>query len=205
MNKCLYTFPHKSREAMQGYLLDHESYGGWNHPYRQWSPLAWNVKIHRCDDMARNGAYKTSPEFDDAWDSYLEQSNEMFGWICEDMARHYLEGEYTTYPGNDQGDWKFCMAGRSGGHMILESWKGTEFIKGWSKDRWSEYIEGLDFNSLRTLYKAARCMDQDFSREAIAKDFDYHLNFRRNAWEEEYEKEMAFEKAKKGFEPCPQI
>lgn len=40
--KSPYTYPHRSKRAQVEYLADHDSYGGWNHPCRRWSPLSWN-------------------------------------------------------------------------------------------------------------------------------------------------------------------
>lgn len=218
--KCPYQFPHKSRAGMTAYLADHESYGGWNHPFRRWSPLSWNVKLGGFSNDGKRGEFKANPEFDDAWDSYVQSSNSVWDWITEDMCRTYSDSEYTTYPGDDQGQWKFCFAGRSGGHMILESWQiarpqrdgkpdglslKVDFLRQFDRDSWVEWLGEIEFSTLRALYRAVRCMDQDFTRDKLNREFEHQLNFRREQWEGEHAEELAQEQAVAGFEPCPAI
>lgn len=189
--KNLYTFPHKCRADITDYLINHTSYGGWNHPYRGWSPLAWNVKVHDIDWTG--GRYlkvhePIDPLLDETWEEYVKEGNNqdnLYQIIFEDARRYYGdEGLYTTYPGKDQGDWKFCFGGRSGGWMILEKWKGDNFLKMSDRGSWEDYLDGLSFLDLRTLYKGVRCMDQDFTRENASREISYQLNFQRVLWEE---------------------
>lgn len=197
---------------MIGYLSDHESYSGWNHPYRKWSPLSWDVKLSPNYDGKR-GECKTDDALDDEWDKHVTSSDgqHIWDWIVEDMRCHYTEGTYCTYPGDDQGNWKFCFAGRSGGHMLLEEWKYGKwncinFLKGfYGVDTWTAWLEGQPFGELRTLYRAVRCMDADFTREKMNREFEYQLNFRRHEWEEDYRRNESFSKAEQGIEPCPAI
>lgn len=193
MKRSPYTYPHKSKHAQIDYLTGHDAYGGWNHPNRGWSPLSWNVRIGNADFEQPKGEYQLDPSHDDAWAKYVEKKSELFYWACEDMARQYTEGEYTTYPGDDQGDWEFCFAGRSGGQMLLAKWKGTDFLRSFdSAEHWRDWLtEGIDTAALRTLYRAVRCMDHDLRRDAINAEFEYQLNFRRHEFEEEREVELA--------------
>lgn len=204
-----YTWPHRSRAAMTDYLIEHESYGGWNHPYRHWSPLSWNVKLNPSWE-GKAGDYKTNDALDHQWNLYCTTgagSEYLWDEIVKNMRRHYTDSEYTTYPGDDQGDWKFCFAGRSGGHMLLEEWKhGCNFLKDiGSEDGWREYLDSRTFSTLNTLYRAVRCMDHDFTREKMNAEFDYNLTFRRWEWEEEYRRNEKFSQAQAGLEPCPAI
>lgn len=204
--KCPYTFPHKSRKAMVEYLADHENYGGWNHPYRRWSPLSWNVKIGNVSHDGKRGENTVNPDFDEAWQEYCQHADHLFNDICESMASFYLEGLYTTYPGNDRGAWKFCMAGRSGGHMLLEGWEGMNLLTRFSgEDDWREWLGSISFGTLRTLYRAVRNMDQDISRDNINRNYEFELNFRRSEWEAEHARDIAQQQAVEGFEPCPAI
>ncbi len=81
--KCPYTYPHRSRWAMIDYLASHESYGGWNHPFRKWSPLAWNVKFGMTSNDGKRGEEKTTLELDDQWEAYVESNHELWNGIVE--------------------------------------------------------------------------------------------------------------------------
>lgn len=186
--KCPYTFPDKSRVAITNYLISHTDYGGWNHPYRGWSPLAWNVKVDHIDwTGGRRLKYHQpiDPLLDDEWAEHAKRDeSSLYDIIIEDARRTYDEGLYTTYPGDDQGDWKFCFGGRSGGWLILEGWKNDDFLKMAHKECWEPYLDGLFYSDLITLYKGVRCMDQDFTREKARMEVSYQLNFQRILWEE---------------------
>jgi len=185
-HKCPYTYPHRSRKAQAAYLAEHDSYGGWNHPMRRWSPLSWNVRIGNVNWRRPKGDCDLDAAFDDDWESYVESNQELFAWITEDMAREYTDSEYTTYPGEDQGDWTFCFAGRSGGQMLLAKWLYVDFIRGdWSESSWAEWLDDQPADTIRTLYRAVRCMDQDFTSAKIDAEFEYRLNDRRGQWEAE--------------------
>jgi hypothetical protein len=186
--KCPYSYPHRSRKSQVQYLADHDSYGGWNHPNRGWSPLAWNVKIGTINWRSPKGEESLDAGLDDQWNQYVESNSELFYWICEDVARQYLEGEYTTYPGDDQGDWKFCLAGRSGGHLLLSDWRGTDFLSSFqNSEHWFDWLtSGITTEALNKLYRAVRCMDQDLERSRINAEFEYQLNFRRHEWEQQH-------------------
>lgn len=188
--KCPYTYPHKSKAGMVQYLASHDSYGGWNHPNRGFSPLSWNVKLYNFKTDGKQGEFTATESLDDAWEQYTQDTPELFEWVVEDMRRQYSEGEYTTYPGNDQGDWEFCFAGRSGGHMLLESWKGCgysiDFLGDFSSEAdWEQWLDGLCFQDLKALYRAVRCMDADFTRDKINREVEYQVSFRREQWEAE--------------------
>jgi hypothetical protein len=184
--KNIYTYPHKSKKSIIDYLVNHEAYGGWNHPNRGWSPLSWDVKVHRLD---YTGGWRLDyhepidPLLDEKWDDYVRSDENVVNLATEDAQRQYLESEYCTHPGDDQGDWKFCFGGRSGGHLILKSWKSYDFLNMGSSESWEDYLNDLSFSDLTTLYKAVRCMDVDFPRENASKNVSYQLNFQRVLWE----------------------
>jgi len=206
-HKCPYTWPLKSRKAMVEYLADHDSYGGWNHPYRKWSPLSWDVKLSRCDMSGTKGE-PVNREFNEAWEGHVKENGDnLWQWIVEDMQRTYTEGEWSNYPGVEQGEWKFTFAGRSGGHMLLEDWP---FNRSPLKDfegavDWREWLENLSFATLRRLYRAVVVMDQDFAPDKVEAEFTYQMSFQRSKWEEEHAQELVDAKAAEGLEPCPAI
>jgi hypothetical protein len=204
--KCPYSYPLKSKLAIVDYLASHESYGGWNHPTRGWSPLSWNVKIGRVNTDGKQGEERVNAEFDSAWNAHVESDYELSNQIQEDMFRMYGDGDYTTYPGADQGRWKFTLAGRSGGHMILETGDGIDFLHQFDgHGDWENWLNELDYASLVKLYRAIVCMDQDFGPGKVEREFEFHLNFFRNQWEKEHAKELAMQLAEFGLEPCPVI
>lgn len=188
--KCsFYTFPHKSRISIIEFLINHQNYGGWNHPYRGWSPLAWNVKVHYVDQTGgRNSknAQPIDPLLDEEWEDFMtENMDDLWSLIIEGARNYLLEKLYTTYPGKDQGDWKFCFGGCSGGWLILEKWKNDNFLKMAHKESWVDYLNNLSFSDLTILYKAVRCMDVDFTKEKVKDEVNYQLNFQRILWEEQ--------------------
>lgn len=182
-HKCPYTYPHRSRRSIIDYLLDHESYGGWNHPSRGWSPFSWNVKVYNMKELANEGEV-VDPTFDEEWLEHLKGNQDLIDIAFEDARRGLIEGEYTTYPGDDQGDWEFCFGGRSGGHLILWKWRGTDLIFN-CEEEFKGWLTGLSWDDLRVLYRGIRCMDHDFTQEKAEKEVNYQLNFQRRLFEEE--------------------
>lgn len=183
-----YTFPHKSKKSIIDFLLDHK---GRHDAYGNYYPLVWDVKVYDFDITGgrrlKHGE-AIDPLLDEEWDHFWrsERSHDLYDLIFENARRPYLEGEYTTYPGDDQGNWKFTFIGRSGGWLALKEWLGFDFMRKIdSKSCWEEYLNYLFFSDLRTLYKAVRCMDVDFTRENASKNVSYALNFERTLWEEE--------------------
>lgn len=190
--KSKYIFPHKSRKSIIQYFTNHTQYQGWNHPSRGWSPFAWNVKIYNEDE---SGGWATKihepldPLLNEEWEIYYKK-NQFVIWdnVIED-CRNYYRKHYTTYPGDDQGDWEFCFGGRSGGWMILEKWRNTNFLSKFSRFEFLDWLDELSFSDLFTLYKAIRCMDVDFTREKMESNFNYNLSFYRVNWENNLKEE----------------
>jgi hypothetical protein len=177
--KCPYTFSARSRKSMTAYLLDRTDYAFHYHPF----PFSWNVKVGMIDYLHPKGA-ELDASLDDKWEEHVkENSDSLWNWALEDAQRHYHEGEYSTWAGDDQGHWRFGFYGRSGGHICLESWLGRE-LNGRCFDL-EEYVTSLSFSDLRTLYRAIVCMDHDFTRENATKEVEFHLNFQRTIWEDE--------------------
>ena len=193
MRKCPYTFPHRSREAITDYLAEHENYGGSNHPWGGWSPLSWNVKLHRVDTSGKvaNGEYETTDALDEEWAAHVrENEDDLWSWTIEDMRDFYRTGLYTTSPGDDQGDWHFQFGGRSGGHMILAKWEHEDFMRMFKyREDFREWLDGQPFATIRRLYRGIRNLDVDITRENLESEFAYQLNYRRGQWEEERLKE----------------
>ncbi len=197
--KCPYRFPLRSRASMMEYLGAHESYwpmNAWNRGF----VISWNVKVLLCDFTGKGGSKPVNPLYDAKWREYADQHYDRLFWrACEDAARHLLEGDYSTYPGSDQGAYTFALNGRQSGHLWLSrcdvvrqpcAWAMAPFIFD-DRAHWRDYLSELSFPDLRRLYKAIACMDQDFTREKITAEISYHLNCYRHEWEQEQEEARA--------------
>jgi hypothetical protein len=173
-------------------------YSGWNAPSRRAYPFAWNVKIHRFPDTARQLAEHVDSPLTPAWDSAWEKhcdSGGFFERICEDMAGQVED--YSTWPGDDSGEFKFSFAGRSGGWLVLESAYGWQ-MSGLDLDALADQSTewGIDrsdwtFAEVRKLYKALMVMESDFASDKIQAEFAWHCAQARQQWEAERRDKIA--------------
>lgn len=182
---CPYDFPLESRWEIVQFLLEHKVHR-LDGPYSKWA-YAWDIKVHRFETDGHNLGYENDPAFDGRWESYLKE-NDIFWDEAGDAVRHYTEGEYTTYPGNDQGDYQFHTAGRSGGWLVLTgvkelgdklAWEGQSDLKEWLKD--------LDDAAIVRLYKLIVQVDKDVSNPAA--EMAHRYAFRRSELEAEWKAE----------------
>lgn len=184
MNRKPYTFPHRSRKAMIEYLLaDRRGY------YSQGDgefPFAWNVKAHGVNWEKPKGEYPLNPSLDSAWAKYV--SGEGADYVCEnafEQARNYYTDDWTSYPGDDQGDWRFLFLGRSAGHLCLASWRGYKFANNNDTDTLRGLFQNtLPLPDLRKFYIGIRCADSDFTRDKANTNVEYAVNWIRHQWEE---------------------
>lgn len=191
--KCPYQFPLRSREAMLGYLRVHESY----HPLNVWNGgfvLSWDVKVYNPDWSGHSGSYTVDASLDAAWAAHVQEQAAELDELVFEAARFLLSnGEYSTYPGDDQGQYTFFFNGRSGGHLCLASCDivpamytyGVIPFSFHDRGHYSEYLASLSYADLRTLYKAIVCMDSDFTRANATVAVNEQINFFRSQWEEE--------------------
>lgn len=188
MPKCPYTFPHRSRRQMIAYLLDRRTYADNYTPY----VFAWNVKAHAVDWERPAGEYELDPAFDAAWRGRLD-SGETYGpeYQAFEDARRYIDGdEWSSYPGDDQGDWKFYFAGRQAGWIVLQEWRGWR-IGGRGREDLAEWLAELETPTLRAFYRGIRTADSDFTPAKAAENVAYYLNDLRHEWEAEQKAERA--------------
>lgn len=206
--KCLYTFPHRSRKAMIGYLFDRCSHHG---------TFAWNVKVYDADfkgDALSKYVPDLNPAFDSQWDKLVQESDSLFWMCCETASRGLTEGEWTSYPGDDQGAWEFGLTGRTGGWLVLHKWEGLN-----AGEFYTDPAEAADYRSayeypmygsahnldcwpmdkLRRFYKGIRCADQDFTCAKATAEVEYQAALHREAceweWQETRDEEIAAEVA----------
>lgn len=181
-----YTFAAKSRAAMQAYILNRTPY----YDHHTSFPLSWNVKAHNVDWYHPDGE-PINAALDDAWNAYLQANPDVADLAFEDAQRGYIEGEWTSYPGDDSGDWKFGFYGRQGGHLCLEEWRGRK-LYGRDFDL-QEWLESLSFAELRAFYRGIVTADSDFTPTQASKEVEYHLAFHRANWEAERDAEITAE------------
>jgi hypothetical protein len=193
--KCPYKFPLKTRDDMIVFLTNHKmyspsGYGG------DWC-MAWDINtLHDRLDLTGKGAEKTDDRFDGKWKEYLESDPELFGEVCSRALAQFTEGDYSTYPGDDQGQYKFFTAGRSGGHLCLESWgapmpgSGHYPMSFRDPGHHLEWMQEIDSADLAKLYCLAVTVDHDTSRPARVKELAFQYNFIRSNMEEQWAAEL---------------
>ncbi|AQT06694.1 hypothetical protein A0U91_16970 (plasmid) [Acetobacter persici] len=187
-----YKFPLESREDIIVALGRHSFHdaGG-----RRDNCLSWNIKVYDFDATGKAGGEEpTDARYDDAWKAYAYQ-NDVFNMACESALLPYVEKEYTTYPGDDQGGYEFTTAGRSSGHLVLTNWDGNTPSDPASKaiplsfyDRtdFVEWLKDLPDTSLVKLYKLVTCLDEDLKPERIKSEMDYQFSTIRLGMEEQW-------------------
>lgn len=181
MKKAPYAFPLKSRAAIADFLARDGRAYDWRR-YR----FAWNVKAWAANfdgDSLRAHNLDLDPALDDAWDEHIEHDSNAFWRWCEAAARWVAEGDWCSYPGDDQGDWQFAFAGRSGGWLVLEKWRGRD-MRDLDPAEFTD-SEEWPFDDLRAFYRGIVCADSDFTHENAAREVEYFAADERAQWEEE--------------------
>lgn len=183
--KSPYTFPHRSRAAIAGYLTR----DGRAYDYTRYN-FAWNVKTHfaRFDgDALREYVADLNPAFDAEFQDVAESDPHLFLNWCEDAAFWIRGGGWCSYPGDDQGDWDLAFAGRSGGWIVLQKWRGqdmrdvdpADFL---DRDLWP-------WTDLVAFYRGIRCADSDFTPEKAAREVEWQAAH----WRKDRENDRAAE------------
>lgn len=184
---CPYKFDAKSRVAMVDYMRSNG--GRYYRPYRY--AFAFDVKVGHLiysQALTAEALESHNPEsrpFVAAWDSaFASYANEpgFFDSICEDMARDV--DDYSSYPGDDQGDFGFTFGGRSGGWLLLEKWQGRD-LRNLDFDDLLADKDSWPFERVRSLYRALVCMNQDFRPQALIESYMAQVGYRREQWESE--------------------
>ena len=125
---------------------------------------------------------------DAAWEAEWEDGDR-FNWCVEGMRDR--ADEYASYPGDDQGSFKFHFVGRSGGHMVLESAFSFK-LKGLTL---AELVEDIlpdrPMWEVKRLYRALVCMTADFAPDTVREEYARAIAYERFIWEEEKQGERA--------------
>jgi hypothetical protein len=201
-----YTFPLKSRAAIAAFL-NRPARGYVGGLYR----FCWNVKCYSArfdSDTLR----QINPDFrkkhDSQWDTFLAEMDPFWVW-CEDAARYLLEGDWTSYPGNDQGEWEFELEGRSGGWLVLTKWRGRTVNNLTAEDFLDP--EQWPWSDLVAFYRGIVCADVDFTPEKASREVEFHAALQRETeeadWREQDERRLAAEaeamaNARPDLAPC---
>ena len=152
--------------------------------------FSWNARIYSNDDSGTKGDSEVDPHFDEKWEEYFSENGErIWNNITEDMARYYLEGEYTTYPGDDLGDYQFGLQGNSGGNLALREVDGINLGFD-SISSIQDNLNSLTDEELLKVYKAVKSLDFAVTPDNIAKEFEYKLNDYRSRIEDDWRKEL---------------
>jgi hypothetical protein len=192
MTRCPYSFPARSKRAMLAAIRD------MGNPYWEGHtcyPFSWNVKAPYPFPMTAaelnpfhydGGAFDAG--LDAAWEKAWE-SGDRFNWMVEDMRDR--ADEYSTWPGDDGGSFKFQFVGRQGGHMVLESAFGFK-LKGLTL---AEMVEDImpdwPLANIRRLYRALVCMTADFAPDKVREEYAHAIAYERFTWEEEQQEARA--------------
>lgn len=175
-----YTYPHRTRLDMAAFVAGH-AYHGERHGSTY---LAWDIKVGGADMSGKiEGAeVRVDPDLDALWNKYAERHGDRLFWdACRDGIRSYVDGEATTYPGDDQGDFAFGTQGRSGGWLVLKEWRGRD-MGFHSRAEMVETLLEMEPSELADLYAAVVCFDHDIQPEQV---FAYNIAVAREAVEQE--------------------
>lgn len=182
-----YAAPLKSRQDIIGFLLDHQSY---QRTYYTSSPLAWNVKCYDVDFSAEHliEVFRTSGEYDtrpdgDRWLDYPEwrkpalalyeeHKDNLWEWAVEDARRNTQDDTNRSLWKGDLLDVVYEFSGRSGGWLIITRFEGTK-LEDMDGDEFREYLDGLDYKTLRNLYELVVQNDHDFRRQAVKSALEF--------------------------------
>lgn len=188
-----YEYPHRTRLDMAAFIAGHMSY---RERYQD-THLAWNIKVRGADMSGKveGGEERVDPAFDQLWAKHVEANGDELFWdACGDGIRPYVDGEATTYPGNDQGDFSFETRGRQGGYLVLTEWRGNRMGFG-SHDELIDTLLDMEPSDLADLYGAIVCLDKDIQPERV---FAYNMAFLREKTEEDWaDPDVAEEAARK--------
>lgn len=156
------------------------------------SPLAWNVKAYRYDVNGADAEGPRNKDLDSAWEKYVESSAGQ--WVYEaafSSAQEYFRKEWSSYPGDDQGDWEMEFWGRQGGHLVVTKWKGYK-IEGKDRHEWGQFVAELVLGLVEygrkdfaDLYRGVVTADRDLTPENASKEVTYHYGFQRQIWEQD--------------------
>ncbi len=177
---CPYTFAAKTvGEALLYILNNRRAY--YDRPTSYF--FSWDVKANIDIDKTKGGDCP-------AWVRRLSRSDDLQQAYMD--AQEYYRAEWSSYPGDDQGEWKFAFCGRSGGHLCLEAWRGVTLN---DADDVLQYFACENAETIKAFYMGIVCADSDFTPERAKENVEAALEFLFEQWQESIadEKEMIAE------------
>jgi hypothetical protein len=178
-----YRFPLKTRKEILAFLGGHPLHAA----DRYDCCLAWNIEIRNPELSGRcEGGEPVEDRFDALWDRACDKDAAVFYGALEDALSTYLDGDYTTPPGDDQGSYEFHTADSSGGWLVLSKFDGDRTVfRG--ADQLRDWMSELDDASLAKLYKLVVSVDHDVAGRDLT--VSRSLNFVRSNKEQEWRDE----------------
>lgn len=178
-----YGAPLRNRLDIVRSLTSHEMYSDGRYSSYQ---IAWSLDKFGADTSGKVNAeeYKPNEKYDERWQDYVDSDHRVEEWVFEDAVRTYTEAEYTTYPGDDQGQYRFAVGGDCGDKIALTKWfryEGTE-ISWRDKDNYVTWLRELDNEDLRDFYRLVTHVDADVQK--FKEDLAHQYSFRRMQTEE---------------------
>lgn len=177
------------RKAAETLLADRDR----RYRFGEGSILAWNVKCHTYDETGKSGENKVNDALDAAWLNYMSKHDSDVFYRAVEQAQEYYRADWCSYPGNDQGDWRFHFAGRSGGWLALESWRGHDISK-MDEDSYIEFVATLIYDAMNrkaeplAAFLGGICdADKEFTSDAANENVSVYINDARAAWEADRE------------------
>lgn len=181
-DECPYQFPLSTRREIVAFLSSHSGHEANRHDFA----LSWDIKVRAVNSISEKyrEEFKHDPAFDARWKDLTERDGDLFWEACADGLRQWTEGDYTIWPGENDGKYEFHTAGRSGGHLVLTKMFGERMIFGGRH----EFVEWLENEApditLVELYKLVVCCDHDL--ENPTAEVEYQLAFQRQVMEEQW-------------------
>lgn len=187
-----YAAPLRSHRDIVAFLMGHQ---GYRRSHATCSPLAWDVKAPGADLSPSHliEVYRNSGEYDrreERWldfpewrdlalKKYEEVEDGLWGWAIE-MARVHVTDDDTNkclWDGTGL-DVSYLFEGRSGGWLLLAKFEGVDLTRLDDED-FHEYLEDLDYRTLRNLCQLTTQNDHDFRRQAVEDAIEWEAAY---AW-----------------------
>ena len=190
--KCPYTFPHRDRYGKMQYLLGFGEFRD-----GKWYPFVYNVKFSGSFDFDeiwkeygfeeelkayglpirkfQKVAERAFAEMQDPQGGHFDPFDEAIcsaqrGILEEDDHAYHSLWDGTEY------DVGYFFAGRSGGNLVVGRYDHGAFSFE-NADDFEDWLEGLNWEELKLLYKCARHWDHDFTPAQATHNILYEAGF----------------------------
>lgn len=157
--------------------------------YRQY-PVCFNVKCYteelgfeRLLERWLQSGYANGEEADPLWLAearrlYIEKQHILFSWGIEGASRGFLDGDtYRYLYDGTQLDVEYAFVGASGGWLTIIRFEGYDLVELARSGGYSAMTCGMDYGSLRKLYRLAVMLKHDLQQSRIAENVEHHAAF----------------------------